>query len=130
MKNFSFFIAGFILFACSGKNKVPQDVIQQKEMQKILWDVIRAQALSGEMARRDSTINEEMETKKLTRKVFEIHKITSPAFDRSYAWYTSHPEMMRVIFDSMNIQNQRQTDARMKERHRPPFRDTIRKISR
>src|SRR5450755_3060300 len=114
MKNFSFFMLSFILVSCSGKNKVPSEIIQQKEMQNILWDVIRAQALSGEIARKDSTINEVAETKMLTQKVFEIHNITSSVFDQSYAWYTSHPETMRIIFDSMNIQNQRQNDLRMK----------------
>ena len=83
-------------------------------MQDILWDVIRAQALSGEMARRDSSINEIAETQLLTRKVFEIHNITPSAFDLSYAWYTSHPEMMRIVFDSMHSQNQRQNDLKLK----------------
>ena len=114
MKAFIFFMGGFILFSCSGKNKVPAEIIQQKEMQDILWDVIRAQALSGEIARKDSSINEIAETKLLTQKVFEIHNITPSAFDLSYAWYTSHPEMMRIIFDSMNSQNQRQNDLKMK----------------
>ena len=114
MKNLFFFIICFILFSCSGKNKVPSGIIQQKEMQNILWDVIRAQALSGEMARRDSSINEIAETQLLTGKVFEIHNITPSAFDLSYAWYTSHPEMMRIIFDSMHSQNQRQNDLKLK----------------
>ena len=119
MKNFIFFVTGFILFSCSGKNKVPAEIIQQKEMQNMLWDVIRAQALSAEMARKDSTLNEIAETKLLTRKVFEIHHITSLAFDQSYSWYTSHPEMMRIIFDSLSIQNQRQNDLRMKGGYKP-----------
>ena len=119
MKKFIFFLAGIILFSCSGKNKVPAGIIPQKKMQNILWDVIRAQVLSGELARKDSTINEVAETKMLTAKVFEIYNITPSAFDQSYAWYTSHPEMLHIIFDSMNVQNQRQTEMRMKEGHRP-----------
>jgi Domain of unknown function (DUF4296) len=125
MKDFFFFIMCFILFSCSGKNKVPAEIIQQKEMQNILWDVIRAQALSGEMAGKDSAINEIAETNILTRKVFEIHHITSSAFDQSYAWYTGHPEMMRIIFDSMNIQNQRRNDLRMKGGYKPFKEDVI-----
>src|SRR6476659_391894 len=103
----------FVLFSCSGKNNVPGEIIHPKAMQNILWDLLRAQALSHEMARKDSTINEVTETKILTQKVFEIHNITSPVFDKSYSWYISHPEMMRTIFDSMNVQNQRQNDMRM-----------------
>ena len=114
MKTFILFIMGFILISCSQKNKVPEEIIQQEEMQKIMWDMLRAQALSGELARRDSTINEVAETKILTRKVFEIHNITTSAFNLSYAWYTSHPEMMRIIFDSMNSQNKRQNDFKLK----------------
>ena len=115
----------YILFSCSGKNKVPAEIIHPKEMQNILWDVMRAQALSGEMARKDSTINEIAETKRLTQKVFEIHNITSSAFDQSYSWYTSHPEMLRIIFDSMNIQNQRRNDLRMKGGYKPFKEDSI-----
>lgn len=118
MKNFFFFIVCFILLSCSGKNKIPAAIIQQKEMQNILWDVIRAQALSAEMARKDSAIQEVSETKILTQKVFEIHHITPSAFDQSYLWYTSHPEVMRIIFDSMNIQNQRQNDLKTRERYK------------
>jgi hypothetical protein len=130
MKNFIFCMAGFILFSCSGKNKVPAEIIQQKEMQNILWDVIRAQALAAEMARKDSTINEVAETKILTQEVFEIHHITSSAFDQSYSWYTDHPEMMRIIFDSMNIENQRQNDFRMKRGYKPLREDLIKNKNR
>ena len=128
MKTFILFITGFILISCSRKNKVPEAIIQQKEMQKIIWDMLRAQALSGELARRDSTINEVAETKILTRKVFEIHNITSTAFDSSYSWYTNHPEMLRTIFDSMNIQNQRHHDLRLRGAHKPFYRDSIKKL--
>lgn len=127
MKNFICFMLGFILFACSGKNKVPAEIIQQREMQNILWDVLRAQALSGEIARKDSTINEVAETKMLTQKVFEIYHIKSSAFDQSYSWYTSHPEMMRIIFDSMSIQNQRRNELRMKEGYKPFKKDSLKK---
>jgi len=126
MRNFCFLMMCFILFSCSVKNKVPEKIIQPKEMQDILWDVIQAQALSVEMARKDSTVNEVAETKRLTQKVFDIHQVTSSAFDQSYLWYTSHPEMMRIIFDSMNNQNQRQNEVKLR-RYKPFRPDSIRK---
>lgn len=116
------------MFSCSGKNKIPAEIIQQKEMQDILWDVIRAQALSAEMARKDSAVSEVAETKMLTQKVFEIHRITPSAFDQSYSWYTGHPEIMRIIFDSMNIQNQRQNDLKVRRGYKPFKKDSINKI--
>ena len=128
MKNFIFFILGFILFSCSGKNKVPSQIIQKKEMQNILWDVIRAQALADEMVHKDSIINQVAETKILMQKVFEIHNITSSAFEQSYAWYTNHPEMMLTIFDSMNVQNQRQSELRMKSKYNSFRKGPLKKI--
>jgi hypothetical protein len=128
MKNFFPWMLAFILVSCSGKNKVPAEIIPQKEMQNILWEVIKAQALSAGMARKDSTVNEMAEAKILNQKIFEIHHITSTAFDQSYAWYTSHPEIMRIIFDSMNIQNQRQNSLRMKGGYKPLKGDLIKNI--
>ncbi len=81
MKNILLLIIFSFLWSCSGKNKVPAEIIQPDEMQNILWDVMRAQALSTEIARKDSSINEIAETKVLTQKVFEIHNITSTSFN-------------------------------------------------
>ncbi len=128
MKLAVFFLTGFFLISCSGKNDVPPEIIQPKKMQNILWDVIRAQELSAAMARKDSAINEIAETKILTEKIYEIHNITSVDFDKSYLWYTNHPEMMRTIFDSMTSQSQRQKEERTKQGYKPFKRDTIKKL--
>jgi hypothetical protein len=120
----------FSLFiSCLGKNKVPSEIIQPGKMQKILWDVIRAQALSTEIARKDSTVNEIAETKVLTQKVFEIYKITSTTFNQSYMWYTNHPDIMRIVFDSLNAQNQRESQLEMKEKHPPLKLDPLKKLN-
>ena len=128
MKNILLLIIFSFLWSCSGKNKVPAEIIQPDKMQNILWDVMRAQALSTEIARKDSSINEIAETKVLTQKVFEIHNITSTSFTRSYSWYTNHPDIMRIVFDSLNAQNQRETQLEMKERNHPLKLDTSKKL--
>ncbi len=128
MKIAFFFLTGFFLISCSGKNDIPREIIQPKKMQTILWDVIRAQELSGAMARKDSAINEIAETKILNKKIYEIHNITSVDFERSYQWYTEHPEMMRTMFDSMTSQNQRQKEERTKQGYKPFKRDTLKKL--
>ena len=118
-----------LLWSCSGKNKIPPEIIQPNEMQNILWDLMRAQALSTEIARKDSVINEVTETKALTKKVFEIHNITSTAFTLSYNWYTNHPDVMRIVFDSLNAQNQRETQQEMKQKNHPLRLDTSKKLN-
>lgn len=117
-----------LLMSCSGKNNVPPEIIQPKKMQLVLWDVIKAQELSGVMARKDSSINEIEETKSLTQKVYEIHNITSGDFDKSYLWYTEHPELMRTIFDSMTVQSERQKEQRIKDGYKPFKGNTLKKI--
>jgi hypothetical protein len=116
MKNIFFLIIFCLFVSCIGKNKVPSEIIQPGEMQKIFWDVIRAQELSIEIARKDSTVNEIAETKVLTQKVFEIYKITSTEFNQSYIWYTNHPDIIRIVFDSLNAQKQRETQLQRKEK--------------
>jgi Domain of unknown function (DUF4296) len=107
---------------------VPSDIIKPKEMQSILWDVMRAQALSTEIARKDSSINEVAETKVLNQKVFELHRISAPRFDKSYSWYTNHPDALKSIFDSLNNQNQRENELRMKEKYQPKKLDSLKKF--
>lgn len=128
MKNLFFLIVFSLFVSCVGKNEVPSEIIQQDKMQKVLWDVLRAQALSTEISRKDSTVNEIAETKILTQKVFEINSVTPAAFNRSYTWYTSHPDVMLIIFDSLNAQNQRESQLEMTEKHRPLKFDSLRKL--
>jgi hypothetical protein len=130
MKNIFFLMLGLLLFSCSGRNKVPPGIIKQNEMQSVLWDVIRAQELSEEIARKDSSVKEVAETQMLTKKVFEIHKITPGAYDSSYAWYTGHPEIMRIILDSMNAQNQRQIDMNPKVESKPLRKNLLNKLKK
>ena len=129
MKNIFFLIVFSLFISCLGKNKVPGEIIQPGKMQKILWDVIRAQALSTEIARKDSTVNEIAETKVLTQKVFEIYKITSTTFNQSYIWYTDHPDIMRIVFDSLNAQKQRESQLEMKVRYHPLKLDPLKKLN-
>ena len=114
MKNIFFLtVCCGLIISCSNKNKVPTEIIQPIKMQKILWDVFRAEALSSEYARRDSTINQVAELKILTEKVFQIYKINASTFDKSYKWYTGHQDILKVIFDSLSSQAQRESKVEM-----------------
>lgn len=110
---FIFFIT--TLVACSTKERPPSNVLSKNEMQSVLWDVIRAQFLAQHNARKDSTINLNAETRILTDKVFNIHKITSKDFDRSYNWYTAHPDQFQVMMDSLYTQKQREFNPNQPE---------------
>ncbi len=118
------------LFSCSSKNKVPGAIIQPDKMGDVLWDVMRMQFLAEEVVASDSSVNKEEELKKLTEKVFKIHKITSVKFDKSYDWYIKHPELLNRIFDSMQVQKQRiQNGPEIMEdsRDQGPMRDKLKR---
>ena len=100
-----------VLSSCYSKNEVPGSIIQPDKMGNVLWDVMRMQFLAEEMSLSDSSVNKDQELKKLTEKVFKIHKITSVNFEKSYDWYIKHPELMKRIFDSIQIQKQRIHDG-------------------
>lgn len=107
MKTALFFIAGCLLVSCSGKNKIPSDIIGINQMTEIMWDVLRAQALASEISRRDSVLNIIAETRALTQKVLDVHKTTAADYNKSYNWYSKHPDVMQIIFDSLYNQKQR-----------------------
>lgn len=96
-------IATSVLFY-SCKETVPSGIIKQNKMQEVLWDMLRADALSHQIANSDSTKLPDDERAKLTRQVFIIHNITENQFDKSYSYYVQHPEIMRNMLDSLNSQ--------------------------
>ncbi len=107
IKRFLYLIVFFSLISCSSKNKAPSSIIQPEEMKSVLWDVMRAQNLAISVSRSDTTTNTIAETKALTQRIFEIHKISKEDFDKSYNWYLRHPDLMKVMFDSLYDQKQR-----------------------
>ncbi|MDQ6845165.1 MAG: DUF4296 domain-containing protein [Bacteroidota bacterium] len=113
------------MLSCSGKNDTPQGIIKPKEMSGIMWDVLRAQNFAAEIARKDSSINVAAQTKVLTQKVFEIHKINASLFDKSYNWYTSHPDMLETIFDSLYTQKERENDLLRSNQYKHVFKDSL-----
>ena len=84
-------------------------------MKKVLWDVMSAQVWAGETARKDSLVNLATETKVLTDKVFQMHRIDSAKFNKSYNWYLKHPVILKPIFDSLYLQKQRTKNLHLKE---------------
>lgn len=129
MKYLFFFIVCCLTISCVEKNKIPVEIIQPEKMQKILWEVIQAQTLSSQISQKDSTVNEVAETKVLTHKVFELNKIDSVKFDQSYSWYTNHPDILLMVFDSLNKRNQRETLLEIEKRKHPLKEELLKKIN-
>lgn len=119
------FITLLLLYSCNESK--PRDVLTPQKMQQILWDVVRANVLSEELARADSTKNQVVENSRLLEQVFIIHKISREQFDKSYGFYTSHPDLFKPILDSIEARQNILSSTPAIEK--PVVSDTLKKDS-
>ena len=101
----------FIFAACADHTKIPKNIIQKDKMQKVLWDMIQADRFATNFLpkRGDSTFNT-TEVLKVYQKVFDVHGITRDEFLKSYTFYLNHPDITKVLYDSISAQAERRRD--------------------
>lgn len=125
MKAISFLVLSFVAFSCSDEIQIPHNVISSEKMSAIMWDMMRAQALAAEVARKDSSMTADAHREMFTKKVFQVHRVTADDFDKSYNWYMEHPKMMKEMFDSLYSHKQKENEQAIQERHRSPRADSV-----
>src|ERR1700674_5346015 len=92
-----------LIAGCKSRDRIPGNVLSQKEMRPVLWDIMRAdQFLADYVFSKDSSLNRKTESIKLYQQVFAIHKISKEKFQRSFSFYKSHPSLLKVIMDSLS----------------------------
>ncbi len=94
-------------------------------MTEIMWDVLQAQALATETFRKDSATSPAAETKVLTQKVLDVHNVSIEEYNKSYNWYSKHPDVMEIIFDSLYNQKQRSNDFNHGQEHKFLRKDSL-----
>ena len=87
-------------------------------MKNILWDVMRAQTLVQQTSLKDTTVSVPVEINVLSKKIFKIHNTDSSHFIESYNWYVKHPAALKLIFDSLYTQKQRESETRLKKKEK------------
>ena len=90
------------MVACSESKKTPKNVLKPEKFQKVLTDVMLADALSTERSFKDTSLKIRDANAAYFLKVFEIHGVTKNEFMRSYNFYLSRPDLLRVISDSVS----------------------------
>ena len=94
------------LVACKGKNSIPSDILPPSKMQAVLWDVMRAdQFVSDYVVKNDTTKNKLSTSLGYYEQIFSIHKIKPEEFSRSLTYYKEHPDLFKVVMDSMSKMN-------------------------
>ena len=113
MKILIFCGALFFLYSCSGKQKIPSDILPPEKMKNIVWDILEAQSTTNEIAARDSSIDKQASLNFLTKEAFRLNQTDSVNYSRSYIWYVAHPEIMKIFLDSLYEQKQRDKDIKL-----------------
>jgi hypothetical protein len=118
------FIFGMILFclcACSGERGAPKKLIPQKKMEDIIWDMTQADQFATQYLKKDSSVhNLKAETMKMYDEIFAIHHVTKDEFKENFQYYTSHPELTKMIFDSLFARGTRERGDIYKNPLKPP----------
>lgn len=70
-------------------------------MQEVLWDFIRADALTTQHQNAFGSTAAWIDNIQLQKQVFAIHKITKEQFYSSLDYYINHPKIMEPMLDSM-----------------------------
>ena len=112
-------IFSFVLFySCRDKEKAQKgQILSTGKMQVVLWDMLQADAFTQNFIKKDSSKNVLVENAALQKKIFELHKITREDFYTSYDYYTMHPDVMKIILDSISVKAERDRGKLMKEKY-------------
>lgn len=92
-----------LLIACSGKNNIPKNVLPQKKMVSVLWDMFRAdEFLSVYVLPVDTSLNKKSETIRYYEEVFKLNQTNKNEFQKSFSFYEEHPKLMKELLDTLN----------------------------
>ena len=108
MKQLIAFLLPAILFVSCGSNKIPDDIIAKDRMEIILWQLMQSDEYVNTMIAKDSTKKSSTERMKIYQQVFDLNKTSMDQFKKSYRFYMEHPDITKVIFDSITVKAGRQ----------------------
>jgi hypothetical protein len=115
------------LLGCSDSG-VPKKLIPQKQMENILWDMTLADQFAMQYLKKDSAVHSFKDSvTRLYDEVFAIHHITKDEFKESFQYYTNHPEITKVMFDTLFARGNRMRTEVYKHPVRPPTKTLIAK---
>lgn len=115
MKNLLTCFVVIFVISCGSKDVTPKDILSKEKMSQILWDVIRADQFYAEFVARDS-VKAKSERFRLYEEAYKIHGINREIFQKSYHYYSTRPDQLKVIFDTISARAARETPSIYKPR--------------
>jgi hypothetical protein len=91
--------------ACGQADKVPDGVLSKENMRDVLIDMNLADVYSSEnIAQGGVPVPDSVRQDKVKiyyTQILQLHKLTPKQFRESYAFYESHPDRMKEVYDMM-----------------------------
>ena len=110
----------FCLAGCINKGG-KQGILGKQKMQAVLWDIIEADVFTEQFVKKDSLKNAPVENMQLQNKIFALHKVSRADFYKSYDYYISHADQMKVILDSITAKGERDRTMMMQHHYGAPL---------
>ncbi len=101
-------IITIVLFLGCTNNSSDKIVLPENQMVKVLWDMIQIDELATMRLAKDTTKNVKKARIQLYQKVFQVHQITEKQFSNSLKYYSGHPDLMKVLFDTLEARGVRE----------------------
>lgn len=100
MRSFILLLFIFFITAC-GQHKIPDDIIKVNDMKFIMWDLTRAGQYNELKNLKDTSSKIKPSATLLYEQVFSLHKVKKDDFYKSLKFYQSHPDINKVLMDSL-----------------------------
>jgi hypothetical protein len=101
MKKIFFCLIPLLILVCCNNQKIPDNVLPPQKMQSVLWDMLQAEELANFQLPKDSTLSILDRHTMYYQKVFQVQNITKEQFKRSLGYYQTRPDLLKVMFDSL-----------------------------
>ncbi len=119
LKNLLYCTLVVIMFSCSEKNKVPDNVLTPQKFEAVFKDIVIADALNTERSFKDTAVKIPADNASYFLKVYEMHGVTKNQFMVSYNYYLSRPDLLKVITDSVSAQLTRKSEKLSADTSKP-----------
>lgn len=106
----------FYTISCTNKNKVPDNIIQPDKMANLVWDVMNVEEYAREMIPADTVRNKHIKKERsiLYQQLFDLHKTSREEFVKSFTYYSSRPDIIKTMFDTLAIRGNRMREESYK----------------
>jgi hypothetical protein len=112
----AFILAMVFIVSCDSKSMVPEGIIPVARMEVIVWQLMQVDEYVNTLLVKDTARKSSTERAIRYQQVFELNKTSKETFQQSYRYYMAHPEITKLMFDSVIVRAGRQRTELYKTR--------------